>query len=71
MNTQRFIRNVLLMFRNGLNSWISLWHFLVHLEKSGFLRRPKWTNPGMKPKDLTKWANFSRCPLQSMPHLYL
>lgn len=70
MNTQSFAAKMLSKFRNGLNSWISLWHFLVHLENLDFYE-DGWTNPAMKPKDLTQWANFSRCPLQSMPHLYL
>lgn len=36
MNTQSFTPKIVSKFRNGLNSWISLWHFLVHLENLDF-----------------------------------
>lgn len=36
MNTQRLTANMLSKFKNGLNSWIALWHFLVNLENLDF-----------------------------------
>ncbi|CAN5855235.1 hypothetical protein BH20PSE1_BH20PSE1_19290 [soil metagenome] len=36
MNTQSLTAKMLSKFKNGLNSWISLWHFLVHLENPDF-----------------------------------
>ncbi len=36
MNTQRVAPNMLSKLKDGLNSWISLWHFLVHLENLDF-----------------------------------
>ncbi|MGH8532072.1 MAG: hypothetical protein ACREV1_04910 [Gammaproteobacteria bacterium] len=36
MNTQRFTPDMLSKFKNGLNSWIALWHFLVSLENLDF-----------------------------------
>ena len=36
MNTKRFTGRMLLRFKTGLDSWISLWRFLVHLEDLNF-----------------------------------
>ncbi len=36
MKTQSFASKMLSKFKNGLNSWISLWRFLVNLENLDF-----------------------------------
>jgi hypothetical protein len=33
---KRFTARMLSRFKNGLDSWISLWHFLVHLDNLNF-----------------------------------
>ena len=36
MNTKRYTARMLSRFKTGLDSWISLWRFLVHLEDMNF-----------------------------------
>ncbi|MCA1852427.1 MAG: hypothetical protein LC647_14350 [Beggiatoa sp.] len=36
MNTKRYTARMLSRFKTGLDSWISLWRFLVYLEDMNF-----------------------------------
>ncbi len=38
MNTQSFMARMLTRVHNGLDSWMSVWRFLVHLNDLDFYR---------------------------------